>query len=62
MLKQAGVRTHPGLRIVIGVIIGALGWARGTTAPLIIGGVLVVWGLLAVLSLAVGAGGGRGSR
>jgi len=62
MLKMAGVQTHPAIRIVIGVIIGAIGLARDTTVPLIVGGVLVVWGIVAVLGMAVGDGGQRSSR
>lgn len=62
MLKMAGVQTHPAIRIVIGVIIGAIGLARDTTVPLIVGGVLVVWGIVAVLGMAVGDGGTRSSR
>jgi hypothetical protein len=62
MLKMAGVQTRPVMRIAIGAIVMALGFIRDSTAPLVIGGVLVVWGFVAVLGLAVGAGGEGGSR
>jgi hypothetical protein len=62
MLKMAGVQTHPAIRILIGVVIGTIGLASNTTAPLIIGGVLVAWGILAVLTMAVGDGGERRSE
>jgi hypothetical protein len=52
MLKMAGIQTHPALRILIGVALIALGIARHrATVPLIIGGVLIVWGIAAVLDL-----------
>ena len=52
MLKLAGVQTHPALRILIGAALIVLGIARDrATVPLIIGGVLVVWGIAAVLDL-----------
>ncbi|MGH2893969.1 MAG: hypothetical protein ACRDPM_12000 [Solirubrobacteraceae bacterium] len=56
------MKTHPAIRIVLGAIILAIGLARDTTGPLIIGGALVVWGIVAVLALAVGDGGERSSR
>ena len=59
MLKMAGLQTHPALRIVIGIVIGAIGVARNTTAPLVIGGVLVAWGIVAVLGMAIGDGAQR---
>lgn len=68
MLKIAGVRGHPALRILIGGAVIAIGWARhGATSALIVGAVLVLWGIAAVLGLAGGAPGdaprpGRRSR
>jgi hypothetical protein len=62
MLKMAGFELHPAIRIVIGAIILGIGLARGATAPLIIGGALVVWGIVAVLGMAIGDGGQRSSR
>jgi len=61
MLKMAGLELHPAIRLVIGVIIGGIGLIRGSTAPLIIGGVLVAWGIVAVIGMAVGDGGQRSS-
>lgn len=61
MLKMTGLELYPAIRIVIGAVIGGIGLARDSTVPLIIGGVLVVWGILAVLALAVGDGGQRSS-
>lgn len=62
MLKQAGVQTHPAMRIVIGVIIGALGLARGATAPVIIGGALVMWGIVAAVGSAGSGSTGDGGK
>jgi energy-coupling factor transporter transmembrane protein EcfT len=53
-LKMAGVRPHPALRILIGAVFLAIGFLRHGTAPLIIGGVLIVWGVVAVLGLSGG--------
>ena len=54
MLRMAGVQTHPAMRILIGGVLIALGIARHTVPGLVIGIVLVVWGLAAVLGLTVG--------
>lgn len=55
MLKMTGAPLHPGIRILIGAVVIAIGLVRHSTAPLIIGGVLIVWGVAAVLGLAGGA-------
>jgi hypothetical protein len=53
VLKLAGVQTHPALRILIGAVLIAVGVARHDAGvPLIVGGVLIVWGIAAVLSVA----------
>jgi hypothetical protein len=62
MLKMAGIDTHPAVRILIGVAVIALGIARGAMVALIVGGVLVVWGIVAVLSRADAGSRTRQSR
>jgi hypothetical protein len=54
MLRMAGVQTHPALRILIGGILIVLGLVRGTAPGVVIGVVLVIWGVAAVLGLAAG--------
>ena len=54
MLRMAGVQLHPAVRVLIGGVLIALGIARHTVPGLVIGIVLVVWGLAAVLGLTVG--------
>ena len=54
MLRMAGVQLHPAVRILIGGVLIALGVARHTIPGLVVGIVLVVWGLAAVLGLATG--------
>ena len=49
MLRMAGVQGHPAVRILIGVVLIALGIARHTGAGTVIGIVLVLWGIAAVL-------------
>jgi uncharacterized membrane protein YidH (DUF202 family) len=49
MLRMAGVQGHPAVRILIGVVLIALGIARHTAAGMVIGVVLVLWGFAAVL-------------
>ena len=53
MLKMAGVQLHPAVRILIGGVLIAVGIGRHT-APLVVGILLVVWGLAAVLGLTAG--------
>ena len=63
MLKMAGVQLHPGVRILIGAVVIAIGLLRHGTMPLIVGGALIVWGVAAVLGLASGgAEDGRSQR
>jgi hypothetical protein len=51
MLRLAGVHLHPGVRVLIGAGIVALGLANGGVGPMmLIGCALVVWGLVAVAS------------
>ncbi len=61
MLKIAGVQLHPGVRILIGAVFVGIGLMRHNgTAMMIIGGLLVVWGIAAVLDVgAVRARDGR---
>jgi len=54
MLRMAGVQLHPAVRVLIGGVLIALGIARHTVPGLVVGIVLVVWGLAAVLGLTVG--------
>jgi hypothetical protein len=52
MLRLAGVHLHPGVRVLIGAGIVALGLANGGVSPMmLIGCALVVWGLVAVASV-----------
>ena len=55
MLRMAGVRAHPALRILIGAVILGVGLMRHHATPaLVIGAVLIVWGVAAMLGLAGG--------
>lgn len=54
MLKMAGVRLHPAVRILIGGVLIALAIARHTALGLVVGVLLVVWGFAAVLGLTAG--------
>jgi len=54
MLRMAGIQLHPAVRVLIGGVLIALGIARHTIPGLVVGIVLVVWGLAAVLGLATG--------
>jgi len=55
MLRMAGVRLHPAVRVLIGAVILGIGLTRHHATPaLVIGAVLIVWGLAAVLGLAGG--------
>lgn len=50
MLKMTGVQLHPRVRILIGAVFVAIGLLRHNgIAMLIVGGVLVAWGIAAVL-------------
>jgi hypothetical protein len=52
MLRMAGVQGHPAVRILVGVVLIALGIARQTGAGIVIGVVLVLWGIAAVMRFA----------
>jgi hypothetical protein len=53
MLKMAGVRLSPAVRLVIGAALIALGLARHTATPLIvIGAAFLVFGVASLLSAA----------
>ena len=54
MLRMAGIQLHPAVRVLIGGVLIALGIARHTIPGLVVGIVLVVWGLAAVLGLTAG--------
>jgi hypothetical protein len=50
VLKLAGVQLHPGVRVLIGGALIALGVALDGAVPMIvIGSALVLWGIVAVL-------------
>jgi hypothetical protein len=46
MLKLLGVDGSPGMRVLIGVVLAALGLALGAVIVAVIGGVLVAWGVI----------------
>lgn len=49
MLKLAGVQLHPAYRFLIGGAFVLVGVARGGAIPIIVvGGVLILWGLVAL--------------
>jgi hypothetical protein len=63
MLRMAGVRVHPALRILIGAVILGIGLMRHHATPaLVVGAVLIAWGIAAVLGLARGGDEARSTR
>ena len=54
MLRMAGVQLHPAVRILIGGVLIAVGIGRHTAPGLVVGILLVVWGVAAVLDLTAG--------
>jgi hypothetical protein len=48
VLKLLGVEGSPLARIVIGLMLAALGLALGTVLIAIVGGALVAWGLISL--------------
>jgi hypothetical protein len=49
MLRLIGVKLHPGVRVLIGAAILALGVVRGAAAAEVVGVALVIWGVAAVV-------------
>ena len=65
MLRLAGVRLHPAMRLVIGLAFLAVGLARhgGGKAMMVVGAVLLVWALIDGAGRVLGAAsGGRDER
>jgi hypothetical protein len=56
MLRLLGVRLHPGLRLLLGVALIAIGLAGHRTGLLVAGAAVIVW---AVIGAAGGAGRAR---
>ncbi|MGZ4168921.1 MAG: hypothetical protein ACXVSA_19540 [Solirubrobacteraceae bacterium] len=55
MLKMAGVRLHPGMRVVLGAVLIAVGLARHDATPLlVIGGALLLFGVAGMVGAASG--------
>jgi hypothetical protein len=46
MLKLLGIDGSPAMRVLIGVVLAALGLALGALLVAVIGGVLVAWGVV----------------
>ena len=56
MLRMAGIRLHPGMRVLLGIVLMGVGLLKHHAAPLIVIGAVV--GLLGLVSMAGGAAGG----
>jgi membrane-bound ClpP family serine protease len=63
MLRLAGVRLHPGIRLVIGAALVAFGLWRHDAAPaIVIGGALILFGLAGLVGSPQNNGAEAGSR